>query len=77
MTIGQILLAIITGLAVNECCDVSPWVTRKLVRWSARRRYAPPARAELHAEELAAYNDDWPGRLSSSSPRSVSRLRQS
>ncbi|MGH3811327.1 MAG: hypothetical protein ACRDUV_02575 [Pseudonocardiaceae bacterium] len=63
MTIGQILLAIITGLAVNECCDVSPWAARKLVRWSARRRYAPPARAELRAEELAAYIDARPGRL--------------
>lgn len=63
MTTGQILLAIITGLAVNECCDVSPWAARKLVRWSARRRYAPPSRAELRAEELAAYIDVRPGRL--------------
>ena len=30
MTIDQILLAILTGLAVNECCDVSPWAARKL-----------------------------------------------
>ncbi len=63
MTTGQILLAIITGLAANECCDVSPWAARKLVRWSARRRYAPPARAELRAEELAALIDDRPGKL--------------
>lgn len=63
MTTGQILLAIVTSLAVNECCDVSPWAARKLVRWSARRRYVPPARAELRAEELAAYIDDRPGRL--------------
>lgn len=63
MTTGQILLTIITGLAVNECCDVSPWLARKLVRWSAHRRYAPPARAELRAEELAAYIDDSPGKL--------------
>lgn len=63
MTIGQILFAIITGLAINECCDVAPWLARKLVRWSARRRYAPPSRAELRAEELAAYIDDCPGKL--------------
>lgn len=63
MTTGQILFAIITGLAVNECCDVSPWAARKLVRWSAHRRYVPPARAELRAEELAAFIDDRPGRL--------------
>lgn len=67
MTSWQIVLAIIigliTGLVVSECCDVSPWVARKLVRWSASRRYVPPARAELRAEELAAYIDDCPGRL--------------
>jgi hypothetical protein len=64
MTIGEVLLAIITGLAVNECCDVSPWIARKLVRWSARRRYAPPFQAKLRAEELAAYIDDRPGKVS-------------
>ncbi len=63
MTTGQILLAIITGLIVNECCDVSPWLAHKLVRWSAHRRYVPPARAEVRAEELVAYIDDRPGRL--------------
>ena len=63
MTTEQILLAIITGLAVNECCDVSPWAAHKLVRWSAGRRYAPPSRAALRAEELAAYINDRPGRL--------------
>jgi hypothetical protein len=25
------LLAIIIGLTVNECCDVSPWAARKLI----------------------------------------------
>lgn len=63
MTIGQILLAMFLGLVVNECCDVSPWLARKLVRWSAHRRYASPARAELRAEELAKLIDDRPGRL--------------
>ncbi len=67
MTTWQIVLGIIigliTGLVVSECCDVSPWVARKLVRWSARRRYVPPTHAELRAEELAAYIDDCPGRL--------------
>jgi hypothetical protein len=63
MTFHQIFLAIGTGLVVNECCDVSPWAARKLVRWSAHRRYAPPSRAEIRAEELAAYIDDCPGKL--------------
>jgi hypothetical protein len=51
------------SLAVNECCDVSPWIARKLVRWSAHRRYAPSSRAEVRAEECAAYIDDRPGKL--------------
>jgi hypothetical protein len=64
MTLAQILLAIVVGLAVSEFSEVCPWGARKLVRWSAHRRYAPPSRAELHAEELAAYIDDrTPGRL--------------
>jgi hypothetical protein len=63
MTIGQILLAIAVGLAVSEFSEVCPWAARKLVRWSARRRYVSPVRAELRAEELAAYIDDRPGRL--------------
>lgn len=37
MSTGQILLAIITGLAVNECCDVSPWVDPQ-----ARPLVSPP-----------------------------------
>jgi hypothetical protein len=63
MNFDEALLAIITGLAVNECCDVSPWAARKLVRWSAHHRYVPPAFAEVRAEELAALIDDRPGKL--------------
>jgi hypothetical protein len=63
MTIGQIMLAIAVGLAVSEFSEVCPWVARKLVRWSAHRRYVPPARAELRAEELTAFINDRPGRL--------------
>ncbi|MGA8520773.1 MAG: hypothetical protein WB735_22150, partial [Pseudonocardiaceae bacterium] len=47
----------------NECCDVSSWAARKLICWSAHRHYAPPSRAEVRAEELAAYIDDCPGKL--------------
>jgi DNA-directed RNA polymerase specialized sigma24 family protein len=53
-----------SGLAVNECCEISPWAGRKLVRWSARRRYAAnPERAEIRATELAALIDARPGKL--------------
>ena len=63
MTITHVLFPIITSLVVNECVDMSPWVARKLVRWYARRRYAPPAWAEVRAEELAAFINDRPGKL--------------
>jgi hypothetical protein len=63
MTNGEILFAILTGLAINECCEISPWAARKLIRWSAHHRYVDPARAEIRAEELAALVDARPGKL--------------
>ena len=52
--IAGILLGIVAGLLANELCEFSPWCARKLVRWSAFRRYADPGRAEMRAEELTA-----------------------
>jgi hypothetical protein len=63
MTTSEILIGIILGLLVNECCEVSPWLARNLVRWSARRRYANPRRAEIRAEELVGLIDARPGKL--------------
>ncbi|GAA2128866.1 C-terminal helicase domain-containing protein [Actinomadura napierensis] len=63
MTGGETLFAILSGLAINECCEISPWAARKLVHWSARRCYVDPVRAEVRAEELAALIDDRPGKL--------------
>jgi hypothetical protein len=61
--IAGILLAIVGGLIANELCEFSPWCARKLVRWSAFRRYTDPGRAEMRAEELTAVIDDRPGNL--------------
>ncbi len=58
-----ILVSVVIGLIVNECCDVSPWCARKLVQWSAYRRYTDPGRAAERAEELAALIDERPGKL--------------
>jgi AcrR family transcriptional regulator len=63
MTALEILMGIALGLLVNECCDVSPWLARKFVRWSAHRRYVDQCRAETRAEELVALIDDRPGKL--------------
>lgn len=63
MSGAEILIGVLLGLLVNEFCDVSPWAARKLVRWSAHRRYVNPARADARAEELARLIDDRPGKL--------------
>ncbi|MFC6016379.1 PH domain-containing protein [Plantactinospora solaniradicis] len=59
----EVVLAIVLGLLVNELTDVSPWLARKLVAWSARLRYRDTSRAEVRAEELAAVINDRPGKL--------------
>ncbi|MFI6886780.1 hypothetical protein [Streptosporangium canum] len=59
----EVILAIIGGLVVNECCDLSPWVARRIVAWSARLRYGKSQRSEIRAEELAAVIDSRPGKL--------------
>ncbi len=61
--IAVILIGIGCAYLGNELCDFSPWCARKLVRWSAFRRYANPGRAEMRAEELAAVIDARPGNL--------------
>ncbi len=61
--IAVILLGIVSGLLANEFCEFSPWCARKLIRWSAFRRYADPNRAEMRAEELTALVNDRPGNL--------------
>jgi hypothetical protein len=61
--IAGILLGIVAGLLANELCEFSPWCARKLVRWSAFRRYTDSDRAEMRAEELATVIDDRPGNL--------------
>jgi membrane protein YdbS with pleckstrin-like domain len=59
----EIVIAIIGSLLVNETCDLSPWIARKLVRWSAHLRYTDAGRAQLRADELAAVIDERPGKL--------------
>lgn len=59
----EIVLAVVLGLIVNEATDISPWLGRTLVTWSARVRYGETARAEIRAEELTAVINDRPGKL--------------
>jgi mycothiol system anti-sigma-R factor len=61
--IADILIAAAGILLANEACELSPWCARKLVHWSACRRYTDPARAEARAEELAALINERPGNI--------------
>jgi hypothetical protein len=63
MSPAEIIVAILGGLLVNEACDVSPWLARKLVRWSAVRRYGDTPRATIRADELVAVIAERPGKL--------------
>ncbi|MFD1932217.1 hypothetical protein ACFSKW_12105 [Nonomuraea mangrovi] len=59
----EVVFAFVAGLIVNEMCDVSPWLAKKLVRRSAYLRYRDPIRAEVRTEELIALIDSRPGKL--------------
>ena len=63
MTILAIIWATVSGLAINECTELSPWAAREIVRWSTRVRYTDPSRARERSEELAALIDARPGKL--------------
>ncbi|MGN9781474.1 hypothetical protein ACTMTF_08605 [Nonomuraea sp. ZG12] len=59
----EIVLGVVAGLVVNELTEMSPWLARRLVTWSAHHRYEDPERAALRAEELTALIDHRPGKL--------------
>jgi hypothetical protein len=61
--IAGTLLGIISALLANELCELGPWCARKIVRWSAFRRYANADRAEMRAEEWTAVVNDRPGTM--------------
>jgi hypothetical protein len=63
VSLWSLIWGVCSALAVNECCDLSPWAARKVACWSARLRYADSDRAETRAEELAAVIDERPGKL--------------
>jgi hypothetical protein len=64
VTRGEIALAIIFGLLVNEATDLCPWLAVRLVCWAARLRYLHASdHAAIRSEELAALVNDRPGKL--------------
>src|SRR5690348_10437535 len=63
VSILSLIWGVCSALAVNECCELSPWAAQKIARWSAHLRYADSERAKVRAEELAAVVDGRPGKL--------------
>ncbi|MBD2896974.1 hypothetical protein amrb99_59270 [Actinomadura sp. RB99] len=55
-----IVLALALLVAVIEQTDVPAEIARRIVRWSAYRRYSDPSRAQTRAEELEALINDRP-----------------
>lgn len=54
-----VITAVIT-LVVLEHYEATPWLARKLMRWSVRLRYTDPERISVRQEELAALLEDVP-----------------
>ncbi|MEU6935170.1 hypothetical protein ABZ943_00410 [Streptomyces rubiginosohelvolus] len=53
---------LIVGLLLNEAVDISPWLARRVIRWSARR--VPDAElARDYEEEWTALLSERPGKL--------------
>jgi hypothetical protein len=63
MTTTSVLLSIVLSLLVNEFCDVSPWIAKRLIRWAARAWTNDKELAATHAEEWLAVIEERPGKL--------------
>lgn len=61
--ITVLLVSVLTGLAVNEMSDVSPWLASWLVRKAAFLREGDTPRAHIRAEDHQALIRDRPGKL--------------
>ncbi|MFD8529436.1 hypothetical protein ACFV0L_18650 [Streptosporangium canum] len=59
----EIVLGVILGLIVNEMCDISPWLAKKLVHRAAYLQFHDSDEAAGQAEEWTAMIDDRPGKL--------------
>jgi hypothetical protein len=63
MTVWGVLPAVALGLAVNEFCDLSPWLARRVVLGAARLWAETPEEAAGYAEEWTAVIEERPGKL--------------
>lgn len=59
----ELLLGIVFGLVVNETCDLSPWLAKRLVRVAVRLKYPEGRRRQIRLVELQSVIDERPGKL--------------
>ncbi|WP_238007654.1 hypothetical protein KZZ52_56640 [Dactylosporangium sp. AC04546] len=58
-----IISGVLMGLAVNETCDLSPWLAQRIVPVAARLWTRDPERREVYTEAWLAIINDRPGKL--------------
>ncbi|MFB9356761.1 SsgA family sporulation/cell division regulator [Actinoplanes nipponensis] len=54
---------ILLGLAINEMCDISPWMAKQVVAVAARLNYIDHELRAIRGEEWAGLLDERPGKL--------------
>jgi len=59
----EIILSFLLGLVVNEACDVSPWLARRIIVLAARHWSSDKASADAYAEEWLAIIHERPGKI--------------
>ncbi|GAA3283814.1 hypothetical protein Dvina_01425 [Dactylosporangium vinaceum] len=63
MSAGEVITGVVLGLAVNEMCDVSPWLASRIIPVAARLWTRDPDRREVLAEDWSAVIHQRPGKL--------------
>jgi hypothetical protein len=58
-----VIASVLTGVLVNEFCDIAPWLAGMVVRRAARTWAKGHAAAGIYEEEWAAVVDDCPGKV--------------
>ncbi|MFD6697460.1 hypothetical protein ACGFI5_00270 [Micromonospora tulbaghiae] len=63
MSAWEIAVSVVFGLAVNELCELSPWLARRLLPFAARMWTRDAESRAAYAEEWQAIIEDRPGKL--------------
>jgi len=59
----DVLVGAAVGIAATELTEISPWLARKVVRWSARHWSPDPEQRAAYEEEWTSVVDERPGKV--------------